>query len=140
MRINLPRSTCAYRLVPKASCGETSGGLRHFPGARVIAKRLVVERAHRAQIDDVGRQLMIDAVFDVGADFHVLAAAGGAHLRIALDFRAEAHAARAVDAAGHVGGDQGPEVLVLDHALALAEARDVAAVPKARSCSSHSPP
>jgi hypothetical protein len=25
MRITLPRSTCAYRLVPKASCGETSG-------------------------------------------------------------------------------------------------------------------
>ena len=25
MRISLPRSTCAYRLVPKASCGDTSG-------------------------------------------------------------------------------------------------------------------
>ena len=41
--------------------------LRHLPGARVIAERLVVERAHRAQIDDVGRQLVIDAVLDVGA-------------------------------------------------------------------------
>ena len=58
----------------------------------------------------------------------MLAAAGGAELRIALDLLAEAHAARALDAAGHVGRDQRPEVLVLDHALALGEARDVAAV------------
>ena len=68
------------------------------------------------------------AVLDVGVDLHVLAAAGGAELRIALDLLAEAHAARAMDAARHVGRDERPEVLVLDHALALGEARDVAAV------------
>ena len=94
-------------------------GLSHLPGTRVVAERFVVERADRAQIDDVRRQLMIDAVLDIGADFHVLAAAGRTHLRIALDLRTEAHAARAMNAAGHVGGDQGTQVLVLDHALAL---------------------
>ena len=56
--------------------------LRHFPGAGVIAERLVIERPDRAQIDDVRRQLMIDAVFDVGADLHVLGVTGDANLRI----------------------------------------------------------
>ena len=60
-------------------------------------------------------------------DLHVLAAADHAELLDAGDLLAEAHAARAVDAARHVGGDQRTQVLVLDHALALVEARDVAA-------------
>ena len=42
------------------------------------------------------------------------------------DLLREAHAARAVDAAGHVGGDERAEVLVLHDALALGVARDVA--------------
>ena len=67
------------------------------------------------------------ARLDVGADLHVLAAAGGAELLDAGDVLAEAHAARAVDAARHVGGHQRAEVLVLHHALALVEARRVAA-------------
>ena len=70
---------------------------------------------------------MLDGAFDVGADFHVLATAGGAELLDAGDVLAETHAARAVNAARHVGGDQRPEVLVLHHALALVETRRVAA-------------
>ena len=102
-------------------------GLSHFPGARVVAERFAVERADRTQIDDVRRQLMIDAVLDVGADFHVLAAAGRPHLRVALNFRAETHAAGAMNTARHVGGDQGTQVLVLDDAFALAETGDISA-------------
>jgi hypothetical protein len=43
------------------------------------------------------------------------------------DVLAEAHAARAVDAARHVGGHKRADVLVLHHALALIETRGVAA-------------
>src|SRR5208283_4352668 len=68
------------------------------------------------------------AVLDIRFDQHVLAPAGGAELRIALDLLAEAHAARAMNAARHVGRDQRPQVLVLDRALAFGEPRDIAAV------------
>ncbi len=102
-------------------------GLRHFPGARAIAERLGIERAHRAQVDDVARELVFDGALDVGADLHVLAAARGAELLDAGDLGGEAHAARAVNAARHVGGHQRTQVLVLDHALAFVEARHVAA-------------
>ncbi len=40
----------------------------------------------------------------------------------------EAHTARAVDAARHVGVDQGPEIFVLDRALVVLEAPGVEAV------------
>ena len=70
---------------------------------------------------------MIDAVLDIGADLHVLAATRGTHLLDARDVLAKTHAARAVDAARHVGRHQRTYVLVLDDALALDEARDVAA-------------
>ncbi len=102
--------------------------LGHFPRTGPETKRLVVQRAHRAQVDDVAGQLMIHGFLDVGADLVVLAATGGAELRQPHHVLPEAHAARAMDAAGHVGGNQWPEVLVLDHALALVEARDVAAI------------
>src|SRR5690606_39718336 len=81
----------------------------------------------RAEVDDVAGELMVHATLDVGADAHVLAAAGGAQFLDAGDLRAEADAARAMDAAGHVGGDQRADVLVLDDALALGIARHVAA-------------
>src|SRR6185312_13208138 len=50
-----------------------------------------------------------------------------AELLDAGDLLREADAAGAVDAARHVGGDEGTEVLVLHRALALAEAGDVPA-------------
>ena len=70
---------------------------------------------------------MLHGAFDVGADLHVLATARGAELLDAGDVLAEAHAARAVDAARHVGGNQRTQVLVLHHALAFVETRRVAA-------------
>src|SRR6185295_9829939 len=51
----------------------------------------------------------------------------GAELLYAGDVLAEAHAACAVDAARHVGGHERADILVLHDALALVEARDVAA-------------
>ena len=101
--------------------------LRHLPRTRAIAIRLVVQRADRAQVDDVRRQLVIDALLDERADLGHLAAADRAELLEALDLLREAHAARAVNAARHVGGHERTEVLVLHHALALVVARDVAA-------------
>jgi len=76
----------------------------------------------------LARQFMIDAMFDVSADFHVLAAAGRAHLRVTLNLRTEAHASRAMNAAGHVGGNQGPRFLSLTTRLRFAEARNIAPV------------
>ena len=102
--------------------------LRHFPRPRAVAERLAVERADRTQVDDVARQLVVDALLDVGADLAVLATVVGAEFLHARDVLPEAHAARAVDAARHVGGDEWTDVLVLDHALALVVARNVAAI------------
>src|SRR5688572_21728230 len=100
--------------------------LSHLPGARAEAERLVVQRAHRTKIDDVARKLVIHAALDEGADFHPLAASRRTQLLYAGDFLAETHTPRAMDAACHVGGDQRPQVLVFDYALALGEARHVA--------------
>src|SRR5690606_19744089 len=70
--------------------------LGHLPGARPVAERLAVERAHRTQIDDVARELVVDALLDIGADLVVLAAVGGAQFGNAGDLLAEPHTARAV--------------------------------------------
>ena len=102
-------------------------GLGHFPGASTIAERLGVERAHRAQVDDVARELVLHGAFDVGADFHLLATTRGAEFLYAGDVLAETDAACAVNAARHVGGDQRADVFVFHHALAFVETRRVAA-------------
>jgi hypothetical protein len=67
-------------------------------------------------------------VLEIGGDLHVLAAADGAELFHAGDLGHEADAAGAVDAAGHVGLDQRPEILVLDRALVVGEAAGVEAI------------
>src|SRR4029079_13163075 len=85
----------------------------HLPGPRAETVRLVVERADRAEIDDVARELVVDALLDVRADLHLVAAARRAELLDAGDLRAEAHAARALDAARHIGRDERPETLRL---------------------------
>ena len=70
---------------------------------------------------------MVDALLDVRADFHVLAAADSAKFLNSRNFLPEAHTARAVDAAGHVRGDERPEVLVGHDTLFLRVARYAAA-------------
>src|SRR6202171_1879225 len=89
--------------------GPAAGEL---PGPRQIAEGLRCQRADGAQIDHVPGQFRVDGVADEGQDLDVLAAMGETELHDAGDFLTEAHAARAVDAAGHVGGDQWTEVLV----------------------------
>src|SRR4029453_18664477 len=90
---------------------------------RAVAGQVGIERADRAQVDDVAGQLVIHAILDPGADLHPFAATGRTELLQPGNFGGEPHAARAVDAARHVGGDERAEVLVLDRALALVEAR-----------------
>ena len=86
------------------------------------------QRADRADVDEIALQLRAQRLLEVGRDLHVLAAAGRAHFRHAADFRREADAARALDAAVHRGLDQRAEILVLDRALVLGVAAGVDAV------------
>ena len=97
-------------------------GLAQFPGPRVEGIRLGGQRAHRAQIHHIAGQFAGEGLFQIGGDFHVLAAAGGAQIGHARDFGGEAHAAGALDAAGHDGLDQRAHIFVFDRALVLVEA------------------
>src|SRR5690606_39052684 len=99
----------------------------HLPRPRAVAVRLVVQRADRAEVDDVAGKLVPQPALDVRADHDALGTADRAELLNALDLGTEAHAAGAVDAARHVGRDQGAQVLVLDDALPLDIARHVTA-------------
>ena len=99
----------------------------HFPGARRKAVGLVVQRPHGTHVDHVARQLVLQRTLDEGGDFHVLAAARGPQFLDPGDFLAETNAARAVNAAGHVGGNQRTQVGIADGALGLRKARDIAA-------------
>ncbi len=99
-----------------------------FPGASAKAKDLVGERADRADVHHVAGQFGLHRLADVGADLEVLAAPHAAKLMGAGDLAGEAHTARAMDAARHVGGDQRTEILVGHHTLALDESADRAAI------------
>ena len=50
------------------------GALHHFPCTRAVTVWFVIERAYRAQVDDVSRQFVVDILFDVGRNFDVLTA------------------------------------------------------------------
>ena len=71
---------------------------------------------------------MVDALLDVGANLHVLAAFRRTELLNARYLFAEADTTRAVNAASHVRGYQRPDVLVFDHALAFVIAGDIPTV------------
>src|SRR5205814_7318046 len=85
----------AYRLAP-----------RQLPGPRRIAERFRGQRTDGTQIDYVSGKLGIDRFADEGNDLGVLAATDHAELHDAGDLLAEANAARAMDAARHVGRDE----------------------------------
>ena len=103
-------------------------GLGQLPGPRHEGVRLGGERADRAEIDHVAGELRHHAVLEIGGDLHVLAAADGAELLDAGNLGHEADAARAMDAAGHIGFDQRPEIFVLHRALVVGEAAGIEAV------------
>src|ERR1700733_2058326 len=66
--------------------------------------------------------------FEIGGDFHVLAAADGAELRHAGDLGGEADATRALDAAVHRSLDQRAEIFVFNRTFVLAVAAAVHAI------------
>ncbi|MCY1501637.1 hypothetical protein D9M68_357180 [compost metagenome] len=102
---------------------------RQFPGAGAVAERLARERADRADVDHVARQLGVDRVAEEGFDFGVLAAVRHAELHHAGHFLAETDAARAMDAAAHFfHADQRADVLVEHDALFFFVARRRTAV------------
>ena len=105
------------------------GAPGQLPGAGTISERLRRQRADRAQVDDVTREFRIDRAAHERDDLGVLAAPDHAQLHDARNLLPESHAARAVDAARHVGRYQGPEVLVHHDALFFLVARPAAAVP-----------
>ena len=95
------------------------GVLGQLPGPGRVARRLRGQGADRAYVDDVAGKFRDDRFFDIGADLHVFAAAGGAEFRHAGDLVAKAHATGAVNAAGKIGRDQRPDILVHDDTLGL---------------------
>src|SRR6185312_6297026 len=97
---------------------------RQLPRSRGEAKRLRRERAHRADVDHVPRQLRIDGTANEGLDFGMLAATRHAELHDAADLDAEAHVPRAMNAARHLlGRDERTHVLVEYDPLLFAIAR-----------------
>ena len=103
-------------------------GLRQLPGPRLEGIGLRGQRADRAEVDDVRLQLGGHRLLEIGGDLHVLAAAGRAELGDARHLGREADAPRAMDAAVHDRLHQRADILVLDRALVLVEARRVDAV------------
>ena len=97
--------------------------------ARGVAKRLRRQRADRTDVDRIARELGVHGLADERHDFRVLAAADHSELHDPGDFLSEAHAPRALDAAGHLlGGDERAQVLVEHDALGLGVPRRRAAV------------
>ena len=91
---------------------------RKFPGACTVAEGLARQRAHRAHVDHVARELGIDRIALDRGNLGVLAPIDHTQLHDAADLLAEAHTARAMDATRHLfGGDQWADVLGRDHAL-----------------------
>jgi hypothetical protein len=99
----------------------------HFPGAGAEAIRLGDQRTDRAQVDHVARHLVVNGRLYVSPNLHLLATADHAELLDAGDLFRKPDAARALNAAGHVGRDERSDILVRHDALALVETRDVAA-------------
>ena len=102
---------------------------RQLPRARRVAKRLVGQRAHRADVDHVAREFGVDGVADKSLDLAVLATMRHAQLHLAGNFHPKAHAARALDAAVHLfHGDERPHILGNEYAFFFFVARAVLAI------------
>ena len=101
---------------------------RQFPGTRRKAEWFGRQRADRAQVDDITGQFRINRSIDEGENLRTLAAVHHAEFHDSGNFLAEPHAARAVNAARHVGRDQRTEILVDDDSLLFLIARGTAAI------------
>ena len=103
--------------------------LRHLPRTCAVSVGLVIERTDRAQVDNIRRQLVVDAHFDVGADQHVLGTTDRAELWHSRDFIPEPDAACAVNTARHIRGHERTDVFVFNNALAILVTGYVAPIP-----------
>src|SRR5262245_4080176 len=103
-------------------------GLGKFPGPGDEGVGLRGQRTNRAKVHNIAGELRHHAALEIGGDLHVLATANGAKLLDAGDLGHETDAASAVNAAGHVGADQRPQIFVLDRAFVVGEAAGVEAI------------
>src|SRR5215831_3220031 len=103
-------------------------GLLEFPRASDEGIGLRCQRSDRTKIDDVGGQLRVERQLDISRDLHILATTGGPKLLNAGDLGHETNAARAMNAAGHMGFDQWTEILVANGPLVLLEPATVETV------------
>ena len=91
---------------------------RELPSAGAVPKRLAGQRAHRADINHVARQLGVDGIACNRGDFGVLAPMNHAQLHDARNLLAETYTTRAMDAAAHLlHRDEWAHILVKHHAL-----------------------
>ncbi len=102
--------------------------LLQFPGTRTEAVGTRSQCPDRAHIDNVAGQFGLKIVLNIGTDFDLLAPAHATHLLDPGHVLQEAHTARTVNTAGHIGGDQRAEVLLRHHTFLFAEARNTATV------------
>ncbi len=103
-------------------------GLAQLPRPRIERIRLGRQRPHRAQVDHVARQFRRQRLLEIGRNLGILATVRETDLIHARNFRSEAHAAGALDAASHDRVDQRPHILVINRALVLGVARSGAAI------------
>ena len=103
-------------------------GLLQFPRPRFERIGLGRQRADGAEIDDIARQLALGGMLEIGRDLHILAAIDGADFRHARDFLGKAHAAGALDAAGHDRLDDRTHIFLGDGALVFLEAAAAPAI------------
>src|SRR5206468_6980120 len=105
-----------------------AGYALQFPRAHLEDLRLLQQRADRAHVGEIARQLRMDGAFEVSGDLAVLTAVQHADLGHAGDLARKANAARALDAARHRRLDHRTHVLVVDRPLVLLVAGEAAAV------------
>ena len=103
-------------------------GLGQLPRPRGKGVGLGGQRADRAEVDDVALQVRVKRLVQVAGDLGIFAAPGLAHLGDPGDFRGEAHAAGAGNAARHRGGDQRAEVQILARPFRFAVTAEIDAV------------
>ena len=93
---------------PRAPVADRAGGVE-VPHPDLEAELPVGERAHRADVDDVARVVVLERLAREEPDLRVVAPVEDAELAGAGHLVAEPHAARAEDAALRVQDDVGPE-------------------------------
>ena len=102
-------------------------GVREFPRARGETVRRRGQRADRTHINEAARQFAVQRTPE-RRDARVFAATDDAEVFHARDFRREADAPRAVNAAIHKGLNERPHVLLGDGAFFIGEAAVSASV------------